>query len=63
MSGKTVIVIAHRLRSIVGAKQILVTDRGKLVAQGKHDELLKTCTLYQRLWAANEETVNWRLEV
>lgn len=63
MSGKTVIVIAHRLNSIAGADQILVVDKGDLIAQGKHDELLKICALYQGLWAANEETVNWKLEV
>jgi ATP-binding cassette subfamily B protein len=63
MSGKTVIVIAHRLNSIDGADQILVVDKGEMIAQGKHGELLKSCALYQGLWAANEETVNWKLEV
>ena len=63
MSGKTVIVIAHRLKSISGADQILVMDKGELIARGKHDELLKSCALYQGLWTANEEIVNWKLEV
>lgn len=63
MSGKTVIVIAHRLNCITGADQILVMDKGELIARGKHNELLKSCTLYQELWVANEEIVNWKLEV
>jgi ATP-binding cassette subfamily B protein IrtA len=60
---KTVIVIAHRLSSIAGADQILVLDKGELIAQGKHEDLIQDCTLYQKLWAASEETVNWELEV
>lgn len=63
ISEKTVIVIAHRLSSISGADQILVMDKGELVAKGKHDELMQTCPLYQGLWIASEETVNWELEV
>jgi ATP-binding cassette subfamily B protein len=63
ISGKTVIVIAHRLNSIAGADHILVMDKGELAARGRHDELLKSCALYQELWAANEETINWKLEV
>lgn len=63
MSGKTVIIIAHRLGSIAGADQILVMDQGKLIRTGRHGELMKDCALYQRLWTANEETVSWKLEV
>lgn len=63
IAGKTVIVIAHRLNSIVGADQILVMNKGEIIAQGKHVELLENCTLYQKLWDANEETANWEMEV
>ncbi|MGW4031286.1 ABC transporter ATP-binding protein [Streptomyces sp. NPDC004838] len=52
--GKTVIVIAHRLHTIVGAAQILVLDNGRLVERGRHDELLARDGLYARMWAAQE---------
>ncbi|SDH09877.1 ATP-binding cassette, subfamily B [Sinosporangium album] len=52
--GKTVIVIAHRLHTIVGADQILVFDNGRLVERGPHDELLAREGLYARMWAAQE---------
>ncbi len=61
--GKTVIIIAHRLAGIVGADQILVMDKGELIAQGKHTELIQDCALYQALWAASGERANWALEV
>ena len=63
MRGKTMIVIAHRLRSIVRADKIIVIDKGKLVAQGNHEQLLESCNLYQRLWTANEQTDKWKMGV
>ncbi|ASO21511.1 ATP-binding cassette subfamily B protein [Actinoalloteichus hoggarensis] len=50
--GKTVIVIAHRLRTIADADQILVLDRGRLVEKGRHSTLLAERGLYARLWQA-----------
>ncbi|MEV6279144.1 ABC transporter ATP-binding protein [Nocardia sp. NPDC051832] len=52
--GKTVIVIAHRLHTIAGADQILVLDHGRLVEQGRHDQLRTRGGLYARMWAAQE---------
>ncbi|MFB4193791.1 ABC transporter ATP-binding protein [Streptomyces carpaticus] len=50
--GKTVLVIAHRLRTVVDADRILVLDRGRLVEQGTHAALLAADGLYTRLWRA-----------
>ena len=49
-SGRTVIVISHRLSSLVNSDAILVLDRGKVAAIGKHEELLETCDIYSGLW-------------
>ena len=48
--GRTVIIISHRLSSLVACDAILVMDRGKAVDQGKHDQLLERCGIYQHLW-------------
>ncbi len=48
-SGRTTFVIAHRLSTVRAADRILVLDRGRIVAQGLHNELLDTCPLYARL--------------
>ncbi|BAI76919.1 ATP-binding cassette subfamily B (plasmid) [Azospirillum sp. B510] len=48
--GRTVIIISHRLSSLVPCDAILVMDRGKAVDQGKHGQLLERCGIYQHLW-------------
>jgi ATP-binding cassette subfamily B protein/subfamily B ATP-binding cassette protein MsbA len=50
-AGRTTIVIAHRLSTIRDADRILVLDGGKIAAQGRHDELLKSSQLYRRMCA------------
>lgn len=49
MQGRTTVIIAHRLATIREADQIAVMEDGKLVAQGKHNELLEKSKLYERL--------------
>ena len=49
---RTVIVIAHHLRTIQKADQILVFQKGNLIEKGKHDELLEKEAYYARLWKA-----------
>jgi ATP-binding cassette subfamily B protein len=49
MQGRTVIVSAHRLSTIRSASKILVLERGAIVDQGTHEELIGRCPLYGRL--------------
>ncbi|HET9233360.1 MAG TPA: ABC transporter ATP-binding protein [Candidatus Eisenbacteria bacterium] len=49
-SGRTTFVIAHRLSTVLGADQILVMDRGRIVDRGRHEELLVRAGLYRRLY-------------
>ena len=58
---KTVIVIAHRLSSIKNADKICVLKKGNVIAEGPHDELIKTCEEYQKLWNASTAAANWRI--
>ncbi|MCD8356952.1 MAG: ABC transporter ATP-binding protein/permease [Clostridia bacterium] len=61
IEGKTVIVIAHRLHSIINADQICVLDKGNLLAVGSHEKLLESCGQYRNLWSAAESSANWKV--
>ena len=50
MEGRTSFVIAHRLSTIINADKILVMNKGKIVEQGKHEELLKKHGFYYELY-------------
>ncbi|MGL5915152.1 MAG: ABC transporter ATP-binding protein, partial [Culicoidibacterales bacterium] len=45
----TMIIVAQRITTIKDADQILVLDQGRIVGQGKHQDLLKTCPVYQEI--------------
>jgi len=49
MKNRTVLVIAHRLSTVINADKIIVMQKGKIVGQGKHRDLLKSCKLYKML--------------
>ncbi len=59
--GKTVLMIAHRLTSVMGVDRILVLDQGKLVEQGDHHELVTRGGLYARMWRDYRQAVRWAL--
>jgi len=52
--GRTVVMISHRLSTLVNAHTILVMQQGRLVDSGRHEELLSRCATYQELW--NQQT-------
>lgn len=58
---KTVVVIAHRLRAIRRAHQIVVLDKGKVAERGTHDALLARGGVYAGLWHEQERAKGWRL--
>lgn len=58
--GKTVLVVAHRLRSVAEADSILVLERGRIVEQGPHAALIGRNGAYARLWARYENMLGWR---
>jgi ATP-binding cassette subfamily B protein len=59
IAGKTVIVIAHRLRTVVGADKIIVLNNGKLIEEGTHDTLIAKKGLYEKLYHIQQESLGW----
>ena len=53
---KTIIMIAHRLKTVRNADQILVIDQGRFAACGRQEELLNTCPLYRTMWEQYQST-------
>ena len=59
--GRTVIMIAHRLSTVVGADKIIVLDNGKVSEEGTHTELVQANGLYARMWMEYNQAVKWRI--
>ena len=59
--GRTVILIAHRLSTVVGADKIVVLDQGRVAESGTHEALLARGGLYARMWADYERAANWKI--
>ena len=58
---KTVFIIAHRLKTIENADNILVIHNGRLAAQGNHSYLMENCQVYKDMVFANERRDNWSI--
>ena len=58
---KTVLVIAHRLSSIKEADSIVVLEQGEVIDCGTHDELITRCSPYRDMWAAFEQSDQWKM--
>nr|WP_270441305.1 ABC transporter ATP-binding protein [Butyricicoccus sp. AF86-03b2A] len=59
---RTVIMIAHRLSTVVGADKILVLEGGRVTEQGTHGELITAGGLYTRMWADYNQAIQWKME-
>ena len=58
---KTVIMIAHRLKTVRNADKIVVIDEGRIVQEGKHEELIKIDGIYKRFVNTRELAVSWKI--
>ena len=61
LQGKTVLVIAHRMRTVAGADHIVVLERGRVAQQGTPEELMRKGGLYRRMAELQKETAQWKL--
>ena len=61
LTGKTVLVIAHRLRTVAGADHIVVLENGRVAQQGSPAELMEAGGLYRRMVELQSESAQWQL--
>ena len=60
-ANRTVLMIGHRLHTIMHADHIVVMEAGRVAGQGRHETLLRECSAYQRLWRDHEQVREWSL--
>lgn len=58
---KTIIMIAHRLKTVRNADQIVVIDKGKIVQQGRHEELMQEEGIYKNFVSGRKKAVSWKI--
>ncbi|ASS37488.1 ABC transporter ATP-binding protein [Mogibacterium pumilum] len=58
---KTTLMIAHRLSTVTDVDRILVIDKGKIVEEGTHEELIGVDGQYKKLWEEYQKSVNWKI--
>ena len=61
MKNKTILMIAHRLKTVQKADQILVLDHGRIIQQGSHQELMAEPGLYQDFLNVRRQASSWKL--
>lgn len=59
---RTVVMIAHRLSTVVGADRIVVLDAGRVAEEGTHGELVEAGGLYARMWADYQRAAQWKIQ-
>ena len=62
LAGKTVLVIAHRMRTVAGADHIVVLENGRVAQQGSPVQLMAEGGLYRRMVALQNESSQWKLK-
>ena len=61
LRGKTVLMIAHRLSTVIHANQICVLEHGKIVERGTHQELLKASGIYAHMFDEYQSSISWKI--
>jgi len=59
--GKTTLMIAHRLSTVVNADKILLIENGRIAESGSHEELLEKGSKYKDMWDEYQKSINWKL--
>ena len=58
---KTILMIAHRLKTVRNADQIFVVDKGRIVQHGTHEQLLEEEGIYRRFVDSRKQAIGWKL--
>lgn len=61
LRGRTVVMVAHSLRSVRGADEIAVLERGRIAERGTHDRLMEEGGLYASFYRLQEDSENWKI--